>query len=504
MQSAKTSSGNRAIERFVVAVIGGLILVAVGGAILTTVLGLQTQGERDKETRRDQVTGAAIIDLVRTQKQIQLDVVQVQQFLTDVSATRGQNGLDTGWAEAEENAQAFHKDVARARVLAGQLGSTRLAGALNTAEQAFAPYYETGQRMAHAYVDGGPAAGNALMPQFDASAEALTRSVAATDAAVASVLKASDDENDLVETQLAIRQKHGLEIAAAVALMTAVAGGAIMVMVRRRVLRPLGVLANYMQTLSAGDYEPQVPIAAGRDELGLMAGSIAVFRESAIERREAREAREAERLDAERAKAERDAERQAADAERREVVSVLADGLHRLSEGDLAHRIVTPVSAEYQALRDDFNGAAEKLQTAMSRIGAASSAVGVSASEIAKAADNLSQRTERQAASLEQTAAALDQITATVRQTANHTAQARDMISESRSEAEATQAVLATTLTAVSEIEARASPKRARRAIIANAPSVVIWCSLVALEIIGRLRSPPERCMLREHVQSVQ
>ena len=122
MQSAKVSSGNRAIERFVVAVIGGLILVAVGGAILTTVLGLQTQAERDKETRRDQATSAAIIDLVRTQKQIQLDVVQVQQFLTDVSATRGQNGLDTGWAEAEENAQAFHKDLARARVLAGQLG----------------------------------------------------------------------------------------------------------------------------------------------------------------------------------------------------------------------------------------------------------------------------------------------------------------------------------------------------------------------------------------------
>ena len=36
-------------------------------------------------------------------KDMQQDVTQVQQFLTDVSATRAQDGLNDGWKEADKH-----------------------------------------------------------------------------------------------------------------------------------------------------------------------------------------------------------------------------------------------------------------------------------------------------------------------------------------------------------------------------------------------------------------
>jgi len=39
--------------------------------------------------------------------QVKITVIQVQQFLTDISATRGLDGLDDGLDEAENNARKF-------------------------------------------------------------------------------------------------------------------------------------------------------------------------------------------------------------------------------------------------------------------------------------------------------------------------------------------------------------------------------------------------------------
>ena len=50
-----------------------------------------------------------------TAKDMQMQVVQVQQFLSDISATRGQDGLDDGYQEAEKAYQAFMVDLARLR-----------------------------------------------------------------------------------------------------------------------------------------------------------------------------------------------------------------------------------------------------------------------------------------------------------------------------------------------------------------------------------------------------
>jgi methyl-accepting chemotaxis protein len=114
--------------------------------------------------------------------QIQLDVVQVQQNLQDLSATRGLDGLDDGDDRAAQNALSFNDHLRVARELSEKIGEQKLVAALDSTAQAFPGYYETGRNMTTLYVSEGPIAGNRLMPEFDAAADTMT---VALDSAVA-------------------------------------------------------------------------------------------------------------------------------------------------------------------------------------------------------------------------------------------------------------------------------------------------------------------------------
>lgn len=102
-------------------------------------------------------------------------VIQVQQWLTDISATRAQDGLDDGFAEAESHYQAFLEGLAEFKDLYQRNG--REVQALNDLQARFSDYYAMGKRMAKAYIDGGAPAGNRLMANFDAAAESLGESL---------------------------------------------------------------------------------------------------------------------------------------------------------------------------------------------------------------------------------------------------------------------------------------------------------------------------------------
>lgn len=114
------------------------------------------------------------VELSQISLHIKFNAVQVQQWLTDISATRGQDGLNDGFDMAAEFVGKFAQDVVRAKELAAQ--STKkdvLLPLLADIEEAFPPYYETGKKMARAYVEEGPAGGNQMMGDFDEVAERI-------------------------------------------------------------------------------------------------------------------------------------------------------------------------------------------------------------------------------------------------------------------------------------------------------------------------------------------
>lgn len=105
-------------------------------------------------------------------KELKMSVVQVQQWLTDISATRGLDGLNDGFDVAAEQADLFRTLLGEMIVLDPEHQSEYDAIA-----PTFEEYYQVGQVMAKAYVDQGPAGGNKMMENFDGAASAINESV---------------------------------------------------------------------------------------------------------------------------------------------------------------------------------------------------------------------------------------------------------------------------------------------------------------------------------------
>ena len=77
-------------------------------------------------------------------KDLQLHIIQVQQWLTDISTTRGAEGYDDGFKEIQID---------------------------------FEDFYKMGQQMANTYIEFGPDKGNEFMEKFDPYAEELNEHV---------------------------------------------------------------------------------------------------------------------------------------------------------------------------------------------------------------------------------------------------------------------------------------------------------------------------------------
>ncbi|MDX7953643.1 HAMP domain-containing methyl-accepting chemotaxis protein [Lichenihabitans sp. Uapishka_5] len=226
------------------------------------------------------------------------------------------------------------------------------------------------------------------------------------------------------------------------------------VWLRHTIGRPIGAMTVAMKALAAGDTTVSVPALGRRDEVGHMADALQAFRDAALAQRrtkaEAAASRDAQSREQARAAAiEAEAAQQQA-----HVVSVLAEGLDRLSQGDLAGRIEAPLGAAYEKLRHDYNAALDTLRDTMGHVSENAGAIRSGTGEIATAAQDLSRRTEQQAATLEETAAALEEITTTVGKSAAGALQAQAVVDRTKADAVASETVVGEAVAAMSAIEA--------------------------------------------------
>ncbi len=159
-------TGNLSTLRAKLALIIGLCIVILVAqtAFLTRIEGRLEQGSIEF---RD-----TTVPIVSKSYELQLAVVQIQQWLTDVSATRGLNGFDDGF----DQAAAQQRQAAK---LIDELTSLNppQAALYQSLRGKLSAYYDTGRKMARAYVEQGPAGGNALMGEFDNAAQDLHKDV---------------------------------------------------------------------------------------------------------------------------------------------------------------------------------------------------------------------------------------------------------------------------------------------------------------------------------------
>ena len=302
--------------------------------------------------------------------------------------------------------------------------------------------------------DDENAAALRIMDTADAQVTALTEAIIALNT---QVLKETDELSTATSNEISftIRLMLGLSLAG---ILLGV--GLALLMSAKTITGPLARLRGAMDRLAGGDFDAAVEGAERRDEVGLMAKTVLVFKENGLEmkRLEAQGAEqeliaadERDKNEAERRRAEAERERLA--EEQRQVVALLADGLGLLAQGDLTYRIGDQVAADYRKLRDDFNRAVNRLAETVRTIQATASEVGTSAREINMGADDLSKRTEEQASSLEETAATTEELAASVKASANSSRQAATLASEAMEVAVQGGAIVGDAIAAMTQIE---------------------------------------------------
>jgi len=234
-----------------------------------------------------------------------------------------------------------------------------------------------------------------------------------------------------------------------------------MLLVTRRVTLPLQRLSAAMRKLAGGDFAVVLPGLERQDEIGAMANAMEEFKVLAVEkaRREADETTRRQQAEVEvqaKAAAEQrqlaEAQAQAADEQAR-IVRLLADGLVKMAEGDLTHRLGAGFTESYRQIKDDFNAMANRLQQTIGSIVVATREIASASAELSGSTTDLSQRTEEQAASLEQTSSSMEQMSATVRKNAENAQQANESANNTREIADRGGQVVAKAVDAMARIE---------------------------------------------------
>ena len=222
---------------------------------------------------REQMDHAARVEsrLAFLAKDMQRNVVQVQQFLSDISATRGLDGLDDGFDKAREQQAAFEASLATFRQSLGDRPDPARVAQLDALAQKFATYYGAGVQMAQAYVRGGPAEGNPMMAPFDQASEQLQEDL---DRFVAQELRTYEADLQSTARDLALVRLMGLSVCGAAALVVAVAAWLSV----RSIVRPLGDAVAWLRRVAGNDLSSFVA-ADRRDEFGTLLTTIGQMQE---------------------------------------------------------------------------------------------------------------------------------------------------------------------------------------------------------------------------------
>jgi len=146
-------------------------------------------------------------------------------------------------------------------------------------------------------------------------------------------------------------------------------------------------------------------------------------------------------------------DKKAADEQQTQAVSALAGSLARIADGDLTARLDGTYDGVFARLQTDFNGAMDRVSTALLAVSESTMAVTTGSDEIRTASEDLAQRTERQAAGLAEVTEAIGQITRQVELTSTSAQQSSHAINAFKEEIRSSGAVIRQVVEAMAGIE---------------------------------------------------
>ncbi|AUW44587.1 methyl-accepting chemotaxis protein [Rhizobium leguminosarum] len=257
-------------------------------------------------------------------------------------------------------------------------------------------------------------------------------------------------------------------------LIAMTAGAALVVTLKG----PITQITAAMRKIAEGRLDTTITGEARGDEIGEMARALSVFKQNALSNVEMEQQAEIARSDAESERARNELERRSAKVQVDAAIEALAEGLTRLSRGELNFSIDTPFAAELDRIRTDFNMSVAGLRETLCDIRETSSLISDNGRQMAEAVDDLASRTEKQAAALEETAAAVQEISSAVNTSSGRAAAALALVQRAKQGADASASVVQNAVSAMGRIE-DASGKIVQ--IVSAIDSIAFQTNLLAL-----------------------
>ncbi len=185
------------------------------------------------------------------------------------------------------------------------------------------------------------------------------------------------EENKAAQDELGPRASAAMErsklIALVISVIAILAGIIIGFFVARGITKPVTAMTHAMGVLAGGDTTVQIPAQGQKDEIGAMANAVQVFKDSMIE--------------TDRLRAEQEATKKRAEAERRQAMLDLADKFESTVGGVVS--AVTSAATELQTTAQALSATAEETSRQSTAVAAASEQTTQNVQTVAAATEEL-------------------------------------------------------------------------------------------------------------------
>ncbi len=406
----------------------------------------------------------------QTQETLILARLSVQRFLTEPAEKAAE--------EARARLDAFLKSAA---ALSAGLADPVQKRDIEETIQLAGRYLDSFNRVVAAVAEVQTLAFGTMSKEAEEFADLVTKTIASQAEVRDTVLSGAKTDMENTSTLLIGMAVGAFVLGILIALITA-----------RSIVRPVVQMTGTMTELAAGNLAVDVPALENRDEIGLMAKAVLVFKDNAVEKKRMDEA-ERERLEAERRAAEAQRAREQAigeeiaglidavskgDLDRRidlagkdgfyktmsqginrltdtveAVIADLGEVLSALAQGDLNRRVTRDYQGAFERVKTDVNATSTRLAEIVGQITQAAETIAAAAAEVSLGSSDLADRTEQQASSLEETAASMEELGATVRSNAENAQRANVMAAQARGSAESGGGVAGSAIEAMRRIE---------------------------------------------------
>lgn len=199
-------------------------------------------------------------------KEMQIAVIQVQQWLTDISATRGAEGYDDGFKEAEVYSGVFKNLCNDFIEMFRRENDQAAVSKLNKLEEEFNAFYKMGREMALVYIREGPSEGNKMMERFDPYASAIINDISSF---TESQTRELEDSMNSISTTVGRARKVNLFIGIAIWLSILMS----VIFIMRNIKKNIDKIFIFADALACGDFSASISINS-KDEIARIASKL--------------------------------------------------------------------------------------------------------------------------------------------------------------------------------------------------------------------------------------